>query len=400
MPIDIGDTPTGTPPTTGEKLQIRTAIGLGQTDAPTFLAASLTNNASVASGKIIIGLDGTNDYTIQAFQGATRVGRIGFNEIGNNIVIAPFANTVTLFTGGIGIGAISPNNDCFIQRDAAGILAQRNGTAAQTFRVYNTYTDASNYDRLSFFHSSGMATIMAEGAGTGLAGSHLALRASGATKAIIFYTGALDRWAINSAGNFTAQNDNAYDIGASGANRPKNIYVGTSIFTGVGGINFDVNARIRSPADSIVTLYNSALTDFGRLQLGGTTSAFPAIKRNATGIDIRLADDSAFAPLNCGNLAANGNIRSTDTALIGWLNTRSAMISPADGVIRLTNNAGTSYTRLELGEANLGISRGTGSPEGVVTALVGSLYLRTDGGLLTTLYVKESGTGNTGWAAK
>ena len=132
----------------------------------------------------------------------------------------------------------------------------------------------------------------------------------------------------------------------------------------------------------------------------GITSAFPAIKRNGTGIDIRLADDSAFAPLNCGNFVANGNIRATDTSQIGWLNTRSSMISPSDGVIRLTNNAGTSFTRLELGATNLGISCGTGTPEGIVTALVGSLYIRTDGGASTTLYVKESGTGNTGWVAK
>lgn len=43
---------------------------------------------------------------------------------------------------------------------------------------------------------------------------------------------------------------------------------------------------------------------------------------------------------------------------------------------------------------------GSGSPETVVTAPVGSLYSRTDGGAGTTLYVKESGSGNTGWAAK
>lgn len=43
---------------------------------------------------------------------------------------------------------------------------------------------------------------------------------------------------------------------------------------------------------------------------------------------------------------------------------------------------------------------GAGSPEGVVTAPVGYLYLRSDGGAGTTLYVKESGTGNTGWVAK
>jgi hypothetical protein len=43
---------------------------------------------------------------------------------------------------------------------------------------------------------------------------------------------------------------------------------------------------------------------------------------------------------------------------------------------------------------------GAGSPEGVVTAPVGSLYSRSDGGVLTSLYVKQSGSGNTGWAGK
>lgn len=43
---------------------------------------------------------------------------------------------------------------------------------------------------------------------------------------------------------------------------------------------------------------------------------------------------------------------------------------------------------------------GSGSPEGVVTAPIGSLFSRTDGGAATSLYVKESGAGNTGWIAK
>ncbi len=43
---------------------------------------------------------------------------------------------------------------------------------------------------------------------------------------------------------------------------------------------------------------------------------------------------------------------------------------------------------------------GGDSPEGAVTAPVGSLWSRTNGGAGTSLYVKESGTGNTGWVAK
>lgn len=42
---------------------------------------------------------------------------------------------------------------------------------------------------------------------------------------------------------------------------------------------------------------------------------------------------------------------------------------------------------------------GTGSPESVVTANIGSVFHRTNGSTGTTLYIKESGTGNTGWVA-
>ena len=47
----------------------------------------------------------------------------------------------------------------------------------------------------------------------------------------------------------------------------------------------------------------------------------------------------------------------------------------------------------------LAISSGSGSPESVLTRPPGSVYLRTDGGASTVLYLKESGTGNTGWVA-
>lgn len=47
-----------------------------------------------------------------------------------------------------------------------------------------------------------------------------------------------------------------------------------------------------------------------------------------------------------------------------------------------------------------GVLSGNGSPETVVTAPVGTLYRRLDGGAGTTLYVKESGTAKTGWVAK
>lgn len=72
----------------------------------------------------------------------------------------------------------------------------------------------------------------------------------------------------------------------------------------------------------------------------------------------------------------------------GTLDTTGALIITAGSYVRLGSSTGPL------------IRWGTGTPEGAVSAPVGSLFLRTDGGAGTTLYVKQSGTGNTGWAGK
>jgi len=100
-------------------------------------------------------------------------------------------------------------------------------------------------------------------------------------------------------------------------------------------------------SDGVLGLFNSASNDFGRLVLGGSSASFPAVKRSGANIDIRLADDSAFTAVQ------------------------------------------SLYQRF-----------GSGTPEAAVTAPVGAVYHRTDGGAGTSFYVKESGTGNTGWVAK
>lgn len=62
---------------------------------------------------------------------------------------------------------------------------------------------------------------------------------------------------------------------------------------------------------------------------------------------------------------------------------------------------------LSVGEDETGVQVtskllwGTGDPEGVVAASVGTIFIREDGGVGSTMYVKESGDGTTtGWAAK
>ncbi len=105
---------------------------------------------------------------------------------GNNVPnqLGFYANGVA---GGFGVTAsgcttlglsfavtVSATPDVLLARDAANTLAQRNGVNAQTHRIYGTYTDGSNYRRLTKTMSTGgVAEIKPEGAGTGASGNVL-----------------------------------------------------------------------------------------------------------------------------------------------------------------------------------------------------------------------------------
>lgn len=76
-------------------------------------------------------------------------------------------------------------------------------------------------------------------------------------------------------------------------------------------------------------------------------------------------------------------------------------ITTPGGYLRLVSDGVSAWTATsDLALGRPGIRSGLGTPLGVVVAPVGTLYTRLDGGAGTTLYVKESGTGNTGWVAK
>jgi Hyaluronidase protein (HylP) len=69
-------------------------------------------------------------------------------------------------------------------------------------------------------------------------------------------------------------------------------------------------------------------------------------------------------------------------------------------ILKVYTDATFAIPTVQLGNGGPLITTGAGTPESAVTAPVGSLYLNTSGGTSTTLYVKTSGTGNTGWTAK
>lgn len=105
--------------------------------------------------------------------------------------------------GGYGFspdGNASNTPDTLLNRDAAGALAQRNGVNSQIFRVYNTYTDASNYERGKFAWSSNVLQIGTEKLGTGVARA-LEIQTDGTTRITVAATGAVT---FASAATFTS----------------------------------------------------------------------------------------------------------------------------------------------------------------------------------------------------
>jgi len=74
-----------------------------------------------------------------------------------------------------------------------------------------------------------------------------------------------------------------------------------------GWFNFFNRAGFQSGADGVLELINYAGTDFSRLQFGGTTSSFPALKRSSTTLAVRLADDSADAPVSMSTLTISNS---------------------------------------------------------------------------------------------
>lgn len=95
--------------------------------------------------------------------------------------------------------------DVILARDAANTLAQVNGANAQTFNLYSTFTNSSNYRRISLvgnYLAGGSPAIVATGLGTG-ANASLLIAADDTSGAISFRTANSARWGIDSTGKLS-----------------------------------------------------------------------------------------------------------------------------------------------------------------------------------------------------
>ena len=163
--------------------------------------------------------------------------------------------------------------------------------------------------------------------------------------------------------------------------------------------SLDVGANIATGVtNSIVTLEPNAVTNI--VTGAGVYEATNRIFTNLPALGYGLPDRSG--PFNADNSATVN--KSAELYCFGEDTT--GVVKAVGGHRAVSQDANWVNTQVELfarrGDAVVEalILYGNGTPEGVVTAPRGALFTRSDGGAGTTLYIKESGTGNTGWVAK
>ncbi len=133
-----------------------TALKLDVTDSASNAASLLMDLWVGGASRFSVRKDGRAEVTAINFLGGTFGGNGNWWSV-NNLNLSA--------TTALSFGA----SDLILRRDAANTLALRNSTNAQTFNLYNTYTDASNYERGRFSFVSNELRIGTENAGTGTA---------------------------------------------------------------------------------------------------------------------------------------------------------------------------------------------------------------------------------------
>ena len=140
----------------------------------------LTDLASnAASLAVRIRQNGTDVFTVRkdgrvfAYSGMTYYGQLADADSKAAIQTSALPNGLYLLSTGT-VAWTNDNTwygtkDVFLYRDAAGVLCQRNATNAQATRIYNTWTDASNYERfaIDWQTTANVCLLRTEALGTG-----------------------------------------------------------------------------------------------------------------------------------------------------------------------------------------------------------------------------------------
>lgn len=146
-------------------------------------------------------------------------------------------------------------------------------------------------------------------------------------------------------------------MGISAFSSTLKFLAGTFDFNGT--IALSGTTRITAPSDGVLRLTNAALSDFSRLQFGGTTASFPALKRSGTELQARLADDSGYADFRAAYFTGIGITVSS------YLSGNTLRLT--DGVTAPGTVAGIAQIYVDTADGDLKVIFGDGTVKTIVT---------------------------------
>ncbi len=245
-----------------------------------------------------VGVNNSNQYGIYYDSFTTGVGFVIGGGHTFSVIAGAVINRSDAYFGweSSGSGNFNTTYDTRLYRDATGTLAQRNGTAAQRFNLYGTYTSGTSYERL-FAEYNSAGTAFRIGTEKGSVG--------GTARALEFQTDGVTRLTISTAG--VATFTGLVNLGSNGILQTRYINNGNNTVS-----MFDFVAD----ATGTATFAVAGSAPF--LRFGGTSPSYPAIKRSSTTLQARLADDTAFAPMQ-GKITTDTAYTAGDPATTGYL---------------------------------------------------------------------------------
>lgn len=171
--------------------------------------------------------------------------------------------------------------------------------------------------------------------------------------------------------------------------------------------------EVKHPATGNITqtLYNRSTAGVGDQSLIKWKAS--SVEGAAIGMELRSGTTADFVikTNNAGTTNLSERVRVTGAGLVGINETTAGAqldvrgtSSTTGAALRVRNSTPNSVFQVD-NNGDLTIFGGTkiltgaSAPEGAVAAPPGSHYMRNTGGAGTSFYVKESGSGNTGWVA-
>ena len=314
------------------------------------------------------------------FSGTLNIGNFGFNDSGTNFYLEYGGSDTIRYRVGnefclegsayYAIGATTNTPDVKLRRDDANILALRNGTNQQTFRVYGS-GDSTNGEWLQMDHGvthANISTISNTENGDGT-GRHLYVKGSDQLR---FYSGSnLLHW-VHTGTQAIYYRDAIRPHGTS--------YLGTSTERWTGGFLVDGNfSGSISGARGYFETTNTTETPL---------TITSAVSQTANLQEWRASDDVVIAQVEPdGSIASSGNISASGDVTAAGLNSESLK------VFNLGYDGATDSEYLDISTGGLY----TIQPKKTGSTSTRSLYIKSGASGQGEIALLSNGTGYLTW---